>query len=253
MLYTPYDWNENVRHRNEFVETRLREGSPVAGISCSGGVLMLTVRGAQRKVFEVYDRLMFSALGRQADIEAVRIAAIDVAHQEGYLRSPDDVTIQRIVGFAISPYVKRIYNESIGAPLVIRALFAEVGRSPNDDLFYCLSYDGEFESRSRCAAVAGTPKAEQRMLDRLQKDSGPVPELVEAAERSLWAWAAGRFCASAHDEDVAPSDDQLRELLTRELAERTVEAALLERDTARENRFRLLTEADIAPALAAFR
>lgn len=253
MLYTPYDWNENVRHRNEFVEARLREGSPVAGMSYTGGVLLLTLRGAQRKVFEVYDRLMFSALGRQADIEAVRIAAIDVAHQEGYLRSPDDVTIQRIVGFAVSPYVKRIYNESIGAPLVIRAVFAEVGRRPDDDLFYCLSYDGEFESHSRLAAVAGTAEAEQRMLERLKTDGGLVPELHDAMERCLWAWAVGRFCASAHDEDTTPSDEQLRELLTRELSERTVEGAVLERDTARESRFRLLAEADTAPVLAAFR
>ncbi|MGQ9524200.1 MAG: hypothetical protein ACUVTZ_05090 [Armatimonadota bacterium] len=251
MLYAPYDWNENVRHRNEFVEARLREGSPVVGVSCQEGVLFLTLRGPQRKIFEVYDRLMFSGLGRQADIEAVRIAAIDVAHQEGYLRSPDDVTIQRIVGFAVSPFVRRIYNESLGTPLVIRAMFAEVGRNPEDDLFFCLSYDGEFESRTRTAAVAGTAAAEKRMLERLQTHH--TPNLLSGIETSLWAWSIGQFCASSHEDDPTVSDDKLREVLARELKERAVEAAVLDRDTVRESRFRLLTDSELAPALAGFR
>ncbi len=130
MVFNPFDYNEATRHRRDSVEDRLREGSPVVGISYDKGLLLLTVRRTQRKVFEVYDRLIYSAIGNQSDIEAIRVGAIDVAHKEGYDRSPDDVTIQRIVGFALSPPLKRLFGDTFNAqPAVIRAVFGELGKT----------------------------------------------------------------------------------------------------------------------------
>jgi len=82
-LYSPFDFNEANRHRTEYVEDKLRHGSPVVGISCADGVLLLSMRGSQRKIYEIYDRLIYSAIGRQADIEQIRIGAVEVAHREG--------------------------------------------------------------------------------------------------------------------------------------------------------------------------
>src|ERR1044071_3451923 len=105
-MYSPFDINEAVAHRKEFVEEGLRGGSPVVGMSYNGGLLLLTVRRTQRKVYEIYDRQMFSAIGNQSDIENVRLASINMAHQEGFERSPDDVSTQRLVGFSLSPALK---------------------------------------------------------------------------------------------------------------------------------------------------
>src|SRR5947207_3395097 len=154
MAYTPFDFNEAIGHRKDYIEERLREGSPVVGISFDSGLALLTVRGTQRKIFEVYDRLIFGGIGNQSDIEAVRVAAIDVAHREGFERSPDDVTAQRLVGFALSPPLKRVFGDLAIAPAVIRALFGELGRTPEDDLFFVLNYDGEFTQMHGFAAVA---------------------------------------------------------------------------------------------------
>lgn len=62
-----------------------------------------TVKRTQRKVFEIYDELMYSAIGAQADVEAVRLAAIDFAHQEGFARSPDDVSISVLWALQFRP------------------------------------------------------------------------------------------------------------------------------------------------------
>ncbi len=102
-MYSPYDFNQSIAHRAEYVEERLKAGSPVVGLSYEQGVLLFTVKRTQRKVFEIYDQIMYSAIGNQADVEAVRLASIDFCHQEGFARSPDDVSVQRLVGFAISP------------------------------------------------------------------------------------------------------------------------------------------------------
>jgi len=254
MVYTPYDFNESVRHRTEYIEERLRDGSPVAGISYDGGVLLLTLRRTQRKIFEVYDRLMFAGLGNQSDLEIIRVGAIDFAHQEGYARSPDDVTIQRVVGFAISPGIKRAFGDVLNAPFVIRALFAEMGRKPEEDLFYTLNYDGEFVSLNWAAAVAGTPEAEEQMICQLvPEDAQGAPDLQTALHRALRAWAAGRMWVTEvqRQEEGAEkvTEDRLEAFLREQLRDLHVEAAILDRFTKRARKFRLLTEDEIRPVL----
>lgn len=254
MVYTPYDFNESVRHRIEYIEERLQDGSPVAGISFDGGVLLLSLRRTQRKIFEIYDRLMFAGLGNQSDLEIIRVAAIDFAHQEGYARSPDDVTIQRVVGFAISPGVKRAFGDILNAPFVFRALFAEMGKTPEQDLYYRLNYDGEFVSLNWAAAVAGTPEAEEQMIRQLVPENAEgAPDLHSALQRALWAWAVGRMWAlEPHlQEDGAGSleDERIKNFLDEQLKELRVEAGILDRFARRERKFRLLTDDEISVAL----
>jgi len=254
MVYTPYDFNESVRHRTEYIEERLRDGSPVAGISYDGGVLLLTLRRTQRKIFEIYDRLMFAGLGNQSDLEIIRVGAIDFAHQEGYARSPDDVTVQRVVGFAISPGVKRAFGDVLNAPFVARALFAEMGRKPEEDLFYTLNYDGEFVSLNWAAALAGTPEAEEQMVRQLvPEDAEGMPDLQTAIQRALRAWAVGRLWATEAqiEEEGAHSlsEERIVAFLKEQMEELQVEAAILDRFTKRERKFRLLKEEEVRPAL----
>jgi proteasome alpha subunit len=272
MLYSPYDWNEAIRHRSDYIEERLAEGSPVLALSCAEGVLLLTLRGTQRKLFEIYDRLAFAALGQQADIEAVRLSVIDFSHQEGFTRSPDDVTVGRVVA-AVSPALKKAFGDPLTAPLVLRALFAEVGRRPDADALYVLGYDGEFRMSRGFAVVAGSPQAEERMRAYLAPlygeesaatDGSPippnvggarggrpgrVPALAEALEAGLGAWAAGWQARKSRGGDDGAADPAT--VLREALREATVEAALLERHTERQNRFRELTAEEVAPVVRA--
>ena len=48
-MYTPFDFNEALSHRKEYIDDRLREGSPVVGLLWENGLLLLTVRRTQRK------------------------------------------------------------------------------------------------------------------------------------------------------------------------------------------------------------
>jgi proteasome alpha subunit len=261
MVYSPFDFNEANRHRMEYVEDNLRGGSPVVGVSFDSGLLLLTVRQSQRKVFEVYDRLIFSAIGKQADIEAIRIGAIDVAHREGFERSPDDVTVQRLVGFSLSPPLKRVFGDAFNAPAVIRALFGELGARPEEDLFFVLNYDGEFSQSNAFATVAGTPEAEDRMALWLM-GVGPETTREQALERALKAWAVGametrRRKMGAEDEENPLRDidegEQLAGFLREELKTSQVEVGILERFTGRESKFRLLANSDLEGLLKDYR
>ena len=234
-MYSPYDFNQSIAHRAEYVEERLKAGAPVVGISYDNGVLLFTVKRTQRKVFEIYDQLMYSAIGAQADVEAVRLAAIDFAHQEGFSRSPDDVSIQRLVGFVLSPAIKRAFSDPMTSPNVLRAVFAEVGRTPGQDSFFVLNYDGEFSNASKFAFAAGSTAGEDAMRDDLSKFED-IPTLEVALQRAASAWRAGSTTSNNEE-----GDDALQEALQ----DGTIEAAVLERNTPRESKFRLLQAAEL--------
>ena len=274
MAYTPYDWQQTLRQKADYVEDRLRGGSPVAALSCREGVLLLTTRRTQSKIFEIYDRLAFAGLGNPSDLEAVRHAAVDFAHAEGYQRSEQDVSIQRVVGFAISPALKRSFADPFRTPLVIRGLFAQVGETPEEDLYYVLNYDGEFILYHDYAAAAGTDFAEVLMERVLSGEGAPAPTpkrksrralpLEDGIQRALRAWSAGRWALQGLEGEGAPEpepepedwektplppEEQLQRVLAESLEAERVEAALLERDPRRERLLRFLTEEELSAFL----
>lgn len=258
MVYTPFDFNEAVGRRKEYVEDRLRAGSPVVGVSYPGGVLLLTVRRSQRKVYEIYERVMFAGVGNQADVEAIRVAAIDVAHREGYERSPDDVTAQRLVGFALSPPLRRLFGDQFNSPAVVRGLFAELGADQAADAFYALDYDGDYTLSVGAGALAAEPAVEERMKALLLLDGGPG-DLQDACQRALRAWALGarerggvrRIAVDAAGDGPEAGDSGDAGLLADELAHGVIEAGVLDRATARESKFRLLSESETRAAVEA--
>ncbi len=239
-MYSPFDFNQTIVHRADYVEERLKSGGPVVGVSYDGGVLLFTVRRAPRKIFEIYDQMMFAALGNQADVEAVRLAAIDFCHQEGFARSADDVSAQRLVGFAISPPLKRAFGDPMTTPNVMRAIFAEMGKTPEKDSFFVLNYDGEFTSTQRFAIAAGSDAAHDAMQESLKKSlEETTPDFNGALNAAAQAWKAGAQPVTRDDDDdrAKPTEhDDFAEALK----EGRVEAAILERFTPRESKFRLL-------------
>lgn len=245
MAFTPYDWQQTLRQKADYVEDRLREGSPVVGLSCHEGVVLVTVRRAQQqKIFEIYDRLAFAGLGNQSDLETIRQIAVDFAHAEGFARSPHDVSIQRVVGVALSPAMKRSFSDPLRLPLVVRGLFAQVGDAPESDLFYMLNYDGEFSLSYRFGIAAGTEGARAAM-ERIcsARHTKRVLRRDAALELALEAWAVGRREASA----AGASDWRI--VLAEALETGIIEAALLERVSQRERRFRLVSADELRPFL----
>lgn len=252
-MVSPYDWNEAVRHRAEYVEEKLRDGSPVVGLSYADGVLLLSFRRTQRKVFEIYDRIVMSAIGNQADIEAVRIASLDFAHQEGFSRSPDDVTVNRLVGFAISPILKKAFGDAWASPLVFRGIYAELGPDAAGDRFATLNYDGDFAYSAGFAVAAGSRDAEELMLECLRSTPRALP-LSEAVAVAVRAWAIGHRATSEtaetseDDEDRPATTESLPAYLSSVAEALTGEAGVLERDRPPDARFRLLDDAELKQA-----
>ena len=259
--YSPYDWNESIQQRNEYIEDRLKDGSPVVALTYDGGLLLLSARMTQRKIYEVYDKLMFSAIGNQSDVEQIRRGAIDAAHQEGFQRSPDDVSVQRLISFQLSPAIKRIYGDPFAQPIVIKGIFAELGKTQERDILMTLSYDGEFSTSPGMAVVAGTAYAEDRMREHLKSETeSGTPTLDAGLRAALYAWGVGMKHLEAEDRADADysTDGEGKKDVSAFVAEHlgkgwTIEAGVLERNTARESRFRLLSENELSETVARYR
>jgi proteasome alpha subunit len=224
-MYTPYDWQEGIGNRAQYIEGKLASGSPVLAISLAEGILLYTYRRQSRKIYEIYDRLAFAAVGQQSDVEAIRVGALEFASREGYNRSEDDVTIQRVATGMSAP-LKKGFSDFSAAPLVVRCLFAEVGPRPEDDLYYVLDYDGDYAVSRHKAAIAGTLEVGADLEERLGKFEARSPEEALDGLKAIWRLGV--------DPESHKSDDDI--FLTLK-----PEALLLERSDAHENRFRSLT------------
>lgn len=224
-MLTPYDWQEGIGHRAQYIEAKLAQGAPVVAVSLADGVLLYTKRRQSRKIFEVYDRLIFAAIGQQSDVEALRTGAVDFAHQEGFNRSEEDVTIQRVVT-ALSAGVKKAFSDFSSSPIVARSLFSEVGPIPDEDLHYVLDYDGDYRVSRHFAVVAGQEAVSDSIAAKLEGfKAKTTPEKAVQELGALWD--------SAVVETEIPNKDL------------KPEAVLLSRSSERENRFRVIVRDEV--------
>src|SRR5438552_18329327 len=128
MIEEPYRWVEAIANRREYIEDQLRRGSPIVLLNYADGLMLLTVGRETRKIFEVYDRIGFAALGHPADIERMRLAAIDLAHMEGFNRAVNDVSLRGLANYGMSPALMVAFQPVSNAPYTGNMLLAGGGR-----------------------------------------------------------------------------------------------------------------------------
>lgn len=259
MLDEPYRWVEAIRNRREYLEDQLEGASPVVGVSYADGVLLLTSTPGPRKVFEVYNQVAFAGIGHPADIEKLRKAIIDIAHVEAFNLSASDVSLQRLVAFGLGPLVKAAFDEIFRSPYISRVMVTELDPSDPLETFYTVDADGAFTSSANAAVVSDTADNAEVILQRLRGGDDRDGSLVAALVRALDAWAEGRAHAGREqveevEEAGEPVTEQERGAAVRAALDAgRIEVAVLDRTLPTKTKFRLLTEADLEGALAAFR
>jgi len=247
MIEEPYRWVEAIQNRREYIEHQLAAGSPIVGLSCADGALLLTVGRERQKIFEIYDRIALGGIGHPGDIERLRMSAIEVASAEGYSRSSQDVSLRRMVSYSMSPALKSAFEQIYGPPYLARLLFAELGRPGEPDLFVRLDYDGGFHTNGGpfarnmepFAVVAGKTHAIEAMERFLRGQNFEASPLEDAKAVALDAWTVGHL-ALTHEFDDLPSPSEIAAHRREQLRNAAVEAALLDRHSRGPAVYRLL-------------
>ena len=223
MTEEPYRWLEAIGNRREYIREQLKDTTPVFAFSRPEGILLLGVGRGMSKVFEIFDRHGFAALGHPVDIEKVRQSAIEAAHLEGFNRSARDVTLRRLIGFALSPSLKNSFEQIFSPPIMVEAIFAEVGDTPEQDLLVRVHYDGHHRYEPSGVLVAhNDTKKEEEASVWLRGQIKPEHSLDQVAAAGLTAWQA--LVEGTSFAELVPTGQ-----LPPKMDGRQVEAALLDR------------------------
>jgi proteasome alpha subunit len=255
MYDEPYRWVEAVGNRRQYLDEQFKQGSPVVALSYADGILLLTVSRGTPKLYEIYDRLGLGGMGHPADLEKLRFSLLEMAHVEGFNRSPSDVTGGRLMKNGLAPVIKQAFEEIYKAPFIVKILLAEIGFKPEKDTFLTIDYDGTFEETAGSAVLAATPAVQQDMNAYLKHETGLVSaSLPRAVGTGLHAWALGslaqqRDAEGSHVESrsagadampSAPDSAALLAHLRETVAGKTVECAVMERGAPGSSKYRTL-------------
>jgi proteasome alpha subunit len=267
MYEEPYRWVEAVGNRRQYLDDQFKQGSPVVALTYEGGILLTTVSKGTPKLYEIYDRLALGGMGHPTDLEKLRFSLLEMAHVEGFNRSPSDVTGSRLVKYGIAPVIKQAFEEVYKAPFIVRILVVELGLKPEKDVLLTINYDGTFEEATGCATLAATPTVQTKMLSYLKEQMRATQSLDQALNLALRAWAIGSL---AHQEEEAdqqteakpsanggadssasatPSSDSLMAHVRKVAGERTIECAVLERQAPGSSKYRSIKQADLSQLL----
>lgn len=259
MYEEPYKWVEAVGNRRQYLDDQFKQGSPVVALAYDAGILLVSVSKGTPKLYEIYDRLALGGMGHPADLEKLRFSLLEMAHVEGFNRSPSDVTGSRMVKYGIAPVIKQAFEEVFKAPFIVKLLLAELGHKAGKDSFLVVNYDGTFEEGSSCAVLAASKSVEQDMVAYVRREGPAVPSLAQAFGLALRTWALGdRLQRKAAEEPsqgspAGPPEDteaaSLYAYLRDRVAEKTVECALLERNLSGSSKYRALASDEIGRLL----
>lgn len=257
MYDEPYRWVEAVTNRRQYLDDQFAHGSPVVATSYTEGILFFTFSHGTPKLYEIYDRIGLGGMGHPADLEKLRFSILDMAHVEGFQRSPGDVTGSRLVKYGLAPVIKQAFEEIFKAPYICKILLAELGTKLHQDRYITINYDGTFEEGTDCAVLGASQEVEQKMVEyhRGHRPSS-ASDFQSVAEAAARTWATGallqRQVESGETDDNEPTDsttsetepfseDTLQDCLRETLAEKTLECAILEKEAPGSSKYRTLS------------
>lgn len=262
MYEEPYRWVEAVANRRQYLDEQFKQGSPVIGLSYESGILLLTVSKGTPKLYEIYDRLGLGGMGHPADLEKLRFSLLEMAHVEGFNRSPSDVTGTRLVKYGIAPVIKQAFEEVFKAPFIIKVLLAELGQKTERDAFLVIDYDGTFEDGKQCAVLAANRSIEEEMMVYLRRQMADSLSLEQAVGAALRTWALGdslqqKAAQEGREEEdcekvekgSTPDTGTLYGYLRTRIAEKSIECAVLDRGQSGSSKYRTVTTEELGRLL----
>jgi len=254
MFEEPFRWMEAISTRHSYVREKLFKGQPVLGVPYKEGAVIMGFSQQPRKIFEIYDRIALGGLGHPADVERLRMTLLDMAHAEGFSRSPEDVTIGRLLQFGLAPALKQNFEEIQRAPYLIQILLAEINHKGSAE-FFRVNYDGYWEKFKQGTVIAGDSKVSERIQKSIEDTDFMSLDLDKAIQSALRIWEEGRKKpkqeegSNSSSENNDQSEEEAGDIPTdlKEAFERwSLEAAVLNNNTARKCLYRILSENEIS-------
>lgn len=209
---------QTMRDKGDYARKGVARSRSSVALQYSGGILLVTpnVSSVLHKISEIYDRIAFAAVGRYNEYEVLRKAGVTYADVTGYQFDRGDVTARGLANWYAQALGTNA-SEPTGKPYEVEIVVAEVGRTPDDDQMYRLTYDGSVADEQGFVVMGGQADTISTRLRETHHDDMPLAGALRAAVEALDA-----------------ADD------TRSLTSSQLEVAVLDRNRPRR-KFRRIT------------
>ena len=264
MYEEPYRWIEAVANRRNYLDDQFTQGNPLVGVSFAQGILLLTVNRGTEKIYEVYDRIALGGMGHPTDLEKLRYTLLDMAHVEGFQRSPADVSASRLMKNGLAPVIKQAFEEIFKAPYIAKILLAEVGATQDRDRLFTINYDGMFEEQREFGLLAASPFIRERLAEEWKTQERPsslqtavevslrlwgISSLLQASTPSLDTEEKGPTPSSTASVPTVPDDEAIASRIREMLSKETLECVLLDRESGKMETYRSLSQSELQPLI----
>ncbi|MEZ0163507.1 proteasome subunit alpha [Kineococcus sp. LSe6-4] len=222
-----------MKDKADYARKGIARGRAVVVVACADGIVFASENPSRalHKISEIYDRVAFAAVGKYNEFENLRVAGVRYADVRGYSYDRSDVTARGLAN---------AYAQTLGAiftteskPYEVEIVVAEVGRDPETDQVYRLTYDGSVADEHGFVAMGGS--AEQ-ITAKLRERWEPGLSLAAALQLAVEALGSDAAAEAAGQGPRPIAADQL-------------EVAVLDRSRERRT-FRRLTGPVLAGLLA---
>ena len=214
-----------MKDRADFARKGISRGRSVVVVQYRDGILFVAENTSQalHKISEIYDRIVFAAVGRYNEFENLRIAGVRLADLRGYSYDRRDVT-GRSLANAYAQTLGTIFSSGAEKPYEIEIFVAEVGDSVPDDQIYRLTYDGSVADEQGFAVMGGSAETVNSYLADNYAENLELDEALRLAVAAL-----------GHD------TDQPRQLTAHQL-----EVGVLDRTRPQQRKFRRIGKSRLA-------
>jgi proteasome alpha subunit len=172
------------RDRSEYARKGIARGRSAVVLTYSGGILLVAENlTSLRKISELYDKIGFAAVGRYNEFESLRRAGVRMADVNGLAYDRRDVT-GRALANAYTQTLGAIFSET-QKPYEVEICVAQVGKSPESDELYRITYDGSVMDEPGFMAMGGQAEAIGNVLRERHDDGADLAAALALAVEAL--------------------------------------------------------------------
>lgn len=174
-----------MKDRADYARKGIARGRSVVVVQYDEGIAFATENASRalHKVSEIYDRIAFAAVGKYNEFENLRVAGVRYADLRGYSYDREDVAARALANAYAQTLGTVFTTES--KPLEVELVVAEVGRTPDGDQIYRLTYDGSVADEHGWVVMGGQAERLGALVEEAWHAGMSLGEVLRLAVHAL--------------------------------------------------------------------
>ena len=180
-----------MKDRADFARKGIARGRSVVVVPFDGGIAFAAENPSRalHKISEIYDRIAFASVGKYNEFENLRVAGVRYADLRGYSYDRSDVTARGLAN-AYAQMMGTVFTTE-HKPLEVELVVAEVGRTPDSDQVYRLTYDGSVIDERGVVVMGGAAEQVATVIGDRWRPGMTLADALSLAVEALSVDPAG--------------------------------------------------------------